>query len=88
MLHLTLRRERSFMRTRESLSGSNSGKLLPLLSLVCHQDSICSKSIRVMVLHLCNGWLITGTGSIFQDNSKMVLDGTLKAIDTVMTMTT
>jgi hypothetical protein len=88
MLHLTLRRERSFMRTRESLSGSNSGKLLPSLSLVCHQDSICSKSIREMVHLLFNGWLITGIGSISQGNSRMVLDGTLKVTGIVMIMTT
>lgn len=76
------------MKMLELANGSSSGKLQHSLPLVCLQDSIFSKFIKVTVSHLFNGWT-TGTSMISQDNFKMVHLHmvVLKVLDIVTTTT-
>ena len=84
---LISKKARLFMKTNELQSGLSSGKLLSLFYSDYLQVFIFLKFIKLTEHLHYNGWVIIGTGLIFQDNFKMVQDGDLKVWDIVTIMT-
>lgn len=76
------------MKTKALENGSNSGRHPLLFFSEFLQGSTYLRCMELMVFHHFSGLLKTILGGIFQDNSKMDVDGILKNTDIVTTMTT